>query len=551
MALHFMARRRFFLMEIVCDRGGQIMSTRELRCFFGRLLFTNFLIFMVFMTMGCREDIHVDEDGSPLNGLGSGVFRRILWPHPLNGAEISRFFLGFKSNIRRFPAASLRSSRTEDFKRVLASTLVDGPNPPPDQLYQAIRNTLENSEACDGVPCGRVFGLDTSEINATLDDLERKVATNPELKKPEKRALRDKLLASLHRVDIKNIWNSAKVRFSRDGKNEAPLEGTCAIPALQAFGLRSNPPSAGLLSGYKGTIKNIDYRNNLPKSSQLGTGACHIFATIETFKHSKLSGLEKAKNIDIPYTFAEIWSKNLGQNADEALGKELKFMEELEEAHLSYMNELFFSGGFGDSLIPLDKAFSRAVENFSIYTRFSGHGNSPTLDYFYLANEGAVSVGHGLPKISMEQVETLGEKLALARLRILEESLLKKKSMSVEQKKAYLEGPIRELFAISARSRGADRSAIQKELKAYKLQMRPFSVLKRNEQEAEFFADLRDHGPIHINANSHSTVVVGYNSQNKIFYIRDSDDPLNRPYTEVYQEEIFSNIRAYYFLEPK
>jgi hypothetical protein len=517
----------------------------------GRILWIPMLTLTVFTTMACQQDNPVEGEDSHLNGLGSATLRRIFLPRPLTAAEISRFFLGFKSNMGRVSAAGIKNSEKENFKGVLARTLVDVPNIPPDQLYQAIRSTLENSEACDGVPCGRIFGIDTAEINATLDDLEHKIATNPELQKPEKRSVQAKLLASLHRVDIKNIWNNAKVRFSRDGKNGASLEGTCVIPALQAFGLRSNPPSPGLSSGFQGPSKNIDYRNNLSKPSQLSTGACHLFATVETFKHSKLSGLDKVKEIDIPYTFAEMWSKNLGQNVDDAIVKELKFMDDLELAHLSYMNEIFARGGIGDTFVSLEKGFSKAVENFSVHTRFSGQGNNALVDYLYLANEGAVSTGHGLPPISMDQVEKIGEKLALARLRILEERLLKKNSLSVEQKKAFLEGPIRELFAISARSKSADRGAIKKELTAYKLRTRPFNILKRQEQITGFFADLRDHGPLHINANSHSTVVVGYNARNKMFYIRDSDDPLNRPYTEVHQEEIFSNIRDYYFLETK
>jgi hypothetical protein len=381
-----------------------------------------------------------------------------------------------------------------------------------------------------------------------MDDMVRAVRESPTLSQENRRPLREKLLASLRRPDRKFIWDGSKVGLTRDGRNFSSLDGTCVVPALQAFGLRTLGGYPDFLNRLKGGKNSIDYRNNSPKPSQLSTGACHLFATVEMFKHVKNPGLSASKTIDIPYTFAEIWSFKLGLNAEDAITKELKFLDSLESAQLEYINELAVKDGVSANVKNRELLFKQAVDRFGMQMRFEGHGNSPFGDFRYISTNGAVHAGHSLPPLSMEQIESLGEKIALARLRVVEQTVLRKAPMTASEKRAFVEGPIRELFTIADRSRKAPRETVKNEVKLYKLEFRPFNVANKPQLEEKFFNDLRLHGPVHIDVNSHSTIVAGYDARKRVFFIRDSDDPLNRPYTEVHQDELFAQLKAYYVM---
>lgn len=474
-----------------------------------------------------------------------------VFPSARADSEMGKLLSGVKLSLRSGLEGAGPNIGKVTFQKSFLAALKDVPALAPDQTYQIIRTTLEDPDGCAGTSCGRIFGIAKNDINPVMDELEQAVRSSATLSESGNRSLRDKILSSLRRISPESTWKKAKNGLTRDGKNFSSLSGTCAVPALQALGLRSLGNYPDFLSRLKGGKSRIDYRNQTPKPSQLSTGACHLFATVELFKHSKGQRFNASKNIDLPYTFAEIWSFKLGLNADDAINKELKFLESLEKAQLGLMQNIMLSNAANPSAKSREELFKIAVSEYGLQMRFEGHGNSPLGDFQYLSNNGAVQVNHSLPKVSMEQIETLGEKLALARLRVVEQTVLKQKSMTPDAKKALVEGPIRELFAIADRSKKASREAVKNELKQVKLELRQFNVANKPQLEQQFFADLKTFGPIHVDVNSHSTAIVGYDPQKKLFFVRDSDDPLNRPYTEIHQDELFAQLRAYYIMRPK
>jgi hypothetical protein len=474
-----------------------------------------------------------------------------IFPLARTDSEMGKLLSGVKLSLRSGLEVAGSNNGKVTFQKSFLAALKDAPAIAPDQTYQIIRTTLEDPDGCAGVSCGRIFGIAKNDINPLMDDLEQAVRSSGKLSETENRSLRDKILSSLQRMSPESSWKRAKKGLTRDGQNFSSLSGTCAVPALQALGLRSLGSYPDFLSRLKGSKSRIDYRNQTPKPSQLSTGACHLFATVELFKHAKGQSFNASKNIDLPYTFAEIWSSKLGLNADDAINKELKFLESLEKAQLDLMQNIMISNAANPSSKSREELFKIAVNEYGLQMRFEGHGNSPLGDFRYLSSNGAVQAGHSLPKVSMEQIETLGEKLALARLRVVEQTVLKQKPMTPDVKKALIEGPIKELFAIAERSRKASRDAVKNELKQVKLELKAFNVSNKPELEQQFFSDLKTFGPIHVDVNSHSTAVVAYDPQKKLFFVRDSDDPLNRPYTGIHQDELFAQLRAYYIMRPK
>lgn len=466
-------------------------------------------------------------------------------------SEVGKLLSGIKLSLRSGLEGAGPNLGKVTFQKSFLAALKDAPALAPDQTFQIIRTTLEAPDGCAGASCGRIFGIAKNEINPLMDDLEQAARSSTTLSESRNRSLRDKILSSLQRISPESTWKKVKKGLTRDGKNFSSLSGTCAVPALQALGLRSLGNYPDFLNRLKGGKSRIDYRNQTPKPSQLSTGACHLFATVELFKHSKGQRFNASKNIDLPYTFAEIWSSKLGLNADDAINKELSFLESLEKAQLGLMQNIVLSNTANPSVKSREELFKIAVNEYGLQMRFEGHGNSPLGDFRYLSSNGAVQSDHSLPKVTMEQIETLGEKLALARLRVVEQTVLKQKSMTPDAKKALVEGPIRELFAIAERSKKASREAVKNELRQVKLELRQFNIANKPELEQLFFADLKTFGPIHVDVNSHSTAVVGYDPQRKIFFVRDSDDALNRPYTEVHQDDLFAQLRAYYIMRPK
>jgi hypothetical protein len=393
-----------------------------------------------------------------------------------------------------------------------------------------------------------VFGIKTQDINRELDDLLKDVQTSRTLADPKHRALKKDLVESLARPKIKSQTDALMGPGAKEGPAaSAALEGTCAGGTLMAYGLRtlgSFQSVVGSLNPFKNAI---DYRNSMPKKFQGVTGSCHLFATLELFRHHRDDGFKHTKNISIERTFAEIWAKALGESAEKAVENEI------ETFKIFQIGQRMTLRGYAGQGLSKGEAVQKALQAASFQIRFYPQGGSGLDDFAYMKEHGAVLDDGAMRPLPMKELEDLGEELALARVSLLRKSGMEgPESVSPDLIRSTMRPVMAKIFALANESRGVSgRMAVARELGKYEMVSKRFDARNMQSSIKEFMAALENYGPLYVGTDRHATLLVAYNSWRNRFLIRDSADTLGRPYVELSGDQFFNRLRLYYYLTPK
>jgi hypothetical protein len=287
----------------------------------------------------------------------------------------------------------------------------------------------------------------------------------------------------------------------------------------------------------------MDFRQNSPKKFQGKVGACHVFATAELLNHTRFPEIKISKQIDIERTFLEIWARTLGSSLDEAVDLELESLQHLSKVRREHMARGDREGA------SKTKSFNSFVKESSYFFWLYKQAGTAEFDFDHIQKLGAPLVHQRVNPITIDDLEKMGESIALARLRIMEaETFGENLALSRESRVNMLREAFKPIFQLAQESMKWDRSLIKKELQQFKLESRDFDSSRPSESIASFLTELRSKGPLYIVGNQHATVVVGFEPQKKVFWIRDSDDPLSRDYVTLYADELFNSLKSYYFI---
>jgi hypothetical protein len=461
---------------------------------------------------------------------------------PLSQVEVAQLI---RNIVQKHPkATSKKVSSPADFQSTLISELAELPTTiPSDQLHRGLRQMLQET-TCGGAACSRVFGLEADDVSKIMDLAQAEMNRSQVLSDSAKLSLKERIMQSLNPSTLRGKLASLKTQIGLIRGKSTSFEGTCAIPMMQAFGLRSNPetPAAKAARDLQDG-KTIDLRQNGPKKFQGKVGACHVFATAELLRHSPIKDLTISRKIDIERAFVEIWMRHLGSSLDEAIALELEASQNLNKVRRNYLSQGEREG------ISKIKAFNNFVRDSSYFFWLNKQAGTASFDFDHWQKFGAPLVNQGLRPLTIDDLEKMTEALALARLRIMEaETFGGDLALNYEARKDLLRDALGPIFRLGEESMRLNRSAVKKELKDIKLTERSFDSTHPTESIADFLRDLEIKAPLYIAGNQHATVIVGYDPKTNMFWVRDSDDSLGRDYVPLSADELFNSLDSYYYI---
>jgi hypothetical protein len=525
------------------------MSKLWWQCYSQKKMFSGGVLALTLgLFLGCGSPALQTQEGSGLSGKVSS-FREILpdIAKPRPQAVIDQAVAKMTASGRRTATPTNGLGKRQRLHAVLAESLVQVGAIPPDQLHHLLYDLMDPaSTACGGVSCSRVFGIKTQDINREMDELLQAVKTSKTLADPVNAGKKRAITASLERPRLPVGRNQVLGWGIPNAGASWSLSGTCIGGSLVSYGLRTLGQFQPLSENLNHLKNSMDYRNTLPKKFQGATGSCHLFSTIELFRHSLIPALKAVKNIDIGRTFAEIWSLNLGKSLSQAVENELDVIRILDVGRAHTMRTARSLG------LSEDEAFIRFVKESSVHIRYHAQAGNGIEDFSYLKEHGAVLEDAPLRPVTMADLEKLGEQLAMARLGILQKAAAKGAvKITDEEMRAAVRPILQKIFAIAEESLSAPRrSVIARELENFEIIGKTFDAHKGDESIQRLLKDFQTFGPLYVGTEHHASLLVGYNSWRRKFLIRDSDDRLQRPYIEVNADEFFNTLKMYLYIKP-
>ncbi len=492
----------------------------------------------------CGDPRSSRDTVSEVAGTGSQLFRSLdefpNVPRLKSEATLFEKIPLFFASQKKMTAASSTAHKKSAFRSVLLSILAQEKGIHPDQLHRVVSEVVGASrgEHCGGVSCSRVFGFDETQVNQELDQIAETVNKDPRLKAESLRDLRRDLTGSFQTFDRQSYFSRLKAMFSRDQLGGRALEGTCIPTPFQAFGMRGNEAIKGLGQMLATLTGKIDLRKSGPQKFQGVTGSCHMHALLELIDHSRYGDLKATRDIDRERLFMEIWSKNLGENVDQAVQMEIFSLEKISQARARFMSQEMRSRDLNTR-----QAFDKFINVNRIGLRFSGQGGYGDADFMYLRQFGAVTKSAGLPPLSLEEIEGMGEELAIARLRVLERETFGPFDITPQKKAEILRPALERIFAKVNEWSEAPRGQVKEELYSYRYIREEIDTEAPEKTARQLQRLLASKGPVYVESDFHATALVGYDPWSTTFLIRDTDDPLRRPYVAHTAQEFFQYAR--------
>ena len=500
-------------------------------------------IFLTFLA-SCKP-FHEGASNSEMSGIGSflrGDFGNLFGvPDVKPRNQIIRGFMAQAKTVSLATRTTvLGHAARSEFERAVIREIVARKGILSDQIHDALRD-LTRGEKCDGVSCAAIFGFKESEVDQFLDDLEKKAATSPALNAPEASTERGLILSSLRRLQPAKTLADIQGWFRSLKKFKPTTEGTCLVPAVSAFGLRSNGPFAphALKASVEGPV---DYRTSLfqPKF-QGATNTCHTFAMTSLLQHSNQRALKRAKEMDTQRTALAMWVSQLGKDVDAAIDDETEYLSTLAGAGRRY------AGSKTDSPSPeLNPTFALKVFAAS---KLYKQGGSAQEDFRYLQSRGGVPRIAGRPEIDFSRVEEFTLDLARARFSLISESIRFGKPINRESVNNAMGPLLKELFAFARKETGILDSSVAKEMGYFEYVQVDIPTQDPEKILANLTRDLAAHGPLYISANSHATTIVGYGSKEHTFWVTNSSDMERRAYSSIDAESLVRTLKYYSYLK--
>lgn len=410
----------------------------------------------------------------------------------------------------------------------------------PDSVHRTLRMLVDDdANLCAGTSCARILGFGKKDVNRLMDEAAHAVEISPTLAKPEQKERKTRILASftsrLREAATQKIVSFLPLRKGLP----AAFEGTCAVSTEVSFGLRSKANPFFLPSSWLRDKKTIDFRTKNPKSFQGNTGACHVFAFAEMLKGAPIPEVSHLKNLDVERTFVEIWARSLGRNLEEALIKEVETITGRGQRVREHVAEAKAQGQ------TAEQAYAPWNEHLPYAWRMGDQEGNAVVDFEHIFLYGAVLKDSGLPRITIQQVESLTDDLMNARLDLIRRMALQGEALDKTAVARAMVAPMRALFKVAEEATAAHRAVAREEISKLTYRATVFDRTRLSQSIEQFMSDFARTGPLYIHRESHATAVVAYDAKAKLFYIRDSSDPKKRAYTPVDYDEFFNYLTGY------
>lgn len=504
------------------------------------------LCFFVFLFLGggCGNSLQSEQSQSGLEGTLGPASRsfgdlRARWT-PAESALVTKM----SRSVARLPPGGKSGGARQAFIREMADVLGESPVPP-DLVHRSLRRLVDDgSTLCGGKSCARVLGFEKRDVGPFMDETAQTVLRASFLAKPEHRARRSQIAASLAPHDPRLANERIVALLSRKEGLADPLTETCFIPTQVAFGLRSNPKPFFLPGSISEGQRSLDFRSSAPKSFQGNTGACHFFAFSEMLKNLRTPEASALRKIDIERTFVEIWARSMGQNLTEGLTREVEKIRFLGTRVLMHVRN---AKVLGQSEEEARAMWSQSLEP---HWRMSDQAGNAKNDFKHLYTHGAVIRNTHLPALTIADIEDITTAIMNARMGLIRRMILQDEVLDETIVANAMVEPMRRLFAVVMQTTEVQRAPVRDEIRKFGIMHQAFDKKNLKASIDQFMKEFAKRGPLYVSANRHATTVVGYDAKARIFYIRDSADPLRRDYTPVDFDEFFNYLVSYSAVYP-
>jgi hypothetical protein len=408
-------------------------------------------------------------------------------------------------------------------------------------IYDAVSKT-----ACDGSSSCRRF-LPVGSINKVMDDAYALSTQTKELSGGQGNFI----------PELTTPPRSARP-FLPVSRRSLLISGCASF--LAAWSLRDDGAYASV-SPLNSKISSYDLRYSGYKPAQSATSTCHIFASLEMLRHSPQ--LTETKKIDRMRFVAELWAHQYGPTYEEALKKEIQFIRSESTRLLELLNQKIKEKE--DSGQPVtDKTKKDMIwDLLTANDDWIGpnQGGYAVDDFAYLQKFGALTEQNNLPKVSIEELVTITEKIENERLAYLYTLLLHGENSVSDGRITGDIGPyIKKIYKIADDNWSVDggqlqRTKIRKELSQFSLEYKYIDKKDMSNSIAKFMGYLQFKQPAVLsvktsNGGGHAITLVGYDSSKEVFFVRNSATGVFPEYLELNADELFQNLFRYAFLLP-
>lgn len=158
------------------------------------------LIFVALsFVLSCRplSTVRTEPESDPQGLVSKGIASKLFPPLPKNKESMGK--IG-KAMLRSGDVPSSMKSPIGQFRGTLFSVLISSGGVPRNQIREILEQILSSkSGSCSGVPCSRIFGFTSDDIERQLDDALSAVQNSPRLAQADMADKKNILLRSLEK----------------------------------------------------------------------------------------------------------------------------------------------------------------------------------------------------------------------------------------------------------------------------------------------------------------------------------------------------------------
>ena len=502
-------------------------------------------IILLVSLLSCSPQLDQQSQGTSIGSI-KGVFwddfqRLFRSPRLASSRELADFISTPVDDLGQASRQSVEVKRSI-FGRIIARKIVDKGGLVSDQIYDALQKTL-SSQKCLGASCTRVFGVDASQVDKFMDDMAES-AKKSEGDHTESLGHRQLILNSLERLkpsqvlgDLRKYWNSLRLKHIE-------TEGTCAVPGVVAFGIRSNGPFRGPGFRTDPGISTIDYRKSGYMAQHQGrTNFCHIFSVHSILSHSPREGIKYARDFDVERTALAMWVEKLGLDASTVVDDEFEFLSKLvTDGHTVFKRS--------QASYDKDEIMKHYERRLFSTVKFFKQGGDAATDLEFLRSKGAILRDEQRPKMDKEALGQLTRKLTLARYYLVLDAARVGQSINRQDIETKIRPILDEIWSLHKKEATDLDPRTAQELKKFKLITVDSSGMSRKELGQKLLKHLSKYGPIYISAKSHATAAVAYFPQERLFWVTNSAMELDEPYVSISEDALIQNLDRYAYLAP-
>lgn len=153
------------------------------------------LIVAFSVTLGCQQT------GTSGKSEVRGVVGRMFEPVPRAVRKSDDALRSISREIGKSSASVKGVAGIENTKgllhKSLSTAIIKADGLPRSQLKNVLEDLLKSNDGCDGIPCGRIFGIKPTQVGSFLNEFRSAIARSENLSRPEHKYVKRTLLSSL------------------------------------------------------------------------------------------------------------------------------------------------------------------------------------------------------------------------------------------------------------------------------------------------------------------------------------------------------------------